>query len=125
MCIGFHQNSTKWLVLAWILAFCLIIEMHRAKYHQKTILGGYSDEEICAAIYKEEGGERTRFPYGISKKFCTNKTDCKEVCIKTVQRSRRLFDSSQGLVFIEMLAKRYCPENQKTWIKNVEYFLNK
>lgn len=121
-----RHSSTKWLVLVCLLAIYLIVEIPHRKPYQKLNLERYSDEEICEAIYKEEGGKRTRFPYGISKSFCDDRESCKTVCKNTIRNTRRrISNSSEGQVFKEELAKRYCPYNQKTWIKNVEYFIKR
>lgn len=99
----------------------------------------YSDEQIVNAIYKAEGGSKTKYPYGIRSVNCETTQACKAICFNTVKANRKRF-ARYGYRcfgrFIEFLASRYCPTtgrnltaNEKrlngNWINNVEYFLAK
>ena len=81
---------------------------------------------ITDAIYKAEGGDKTRFPYGIkSIKNCHNR---RAVCMRTIINNYSRW-SGRG-DFIVYLADHYCPAEtdfigHKNWINNVKYFLRK
>jgi hypothetical protein len=88
----------------------------------------YTNEQIANAIYKAEGGAKTRHPYGILTKY--KHTTPKQACLNTIAHARRDF---QGGDFISFLGSRYCPVGalndprglNKNWVRNVKYFLNK
>ena len=94
---------------------------------------GYSCTRIVNAIYKAEGGNRTKYPYGIKSVSCDSVTECRRICLNTVKNNvdrwmtaRELGDNRDYLTF---LWHRYCPpqanELNSNWLKNVKYFLNK
>lgn len=95
-----------------------------------------TDEQIVQAIYKAEGGEKTKYPYGIRSVRCESTQECKKVCLNTVKNNRRRFAEyghKKFGTFLEFLASRYSPvgaSNDPTglnvnWIHNVKYFLAK
>lgn len=72
------------------------------------VIRGYSNEDICKAIYKAEGGSKTKHPYGILTKY--KHTTPKQACLNTVAHARRdwVANESKGS-FIHFLAGRYAP----------------
>ena len=108
-----------------------------------TILGfsfcpawAYSDEQIVRAIYLAEGGEKTKYPFGIRSVKCDGYKDCEKVCYNTVKNNRKRYKEywhKSYPDFLSFLASRYCPigaENDPTnlnrhWIKNVRFFLER
>jgi hypothetical protein len=93
-------------------------------------LGGvaeaYTVEQLCNAIYKAEGGAKTKHPYGILAKYKT--TTPRQACINTIKHAVRDWDGKTD--FIVFLGSRYCPigcENDngtnQFWVSNVKYFL--
>jgi hypothetical protein len=93
----------------------------------------YTDEQIVNAIYRAEGGEKAKYPYGIRSIKCESKEECKRICANTVRNNRKRFARNAGgsKDFISFLGKRYCPIGasndpqglNKNWEKNVRYFL--
>ena len=89
----------------------------------------YTVEQIANAIYKAEGGAKTKYPYGILKKY--KKTTPRQSCIKTIKHAQKDWDGKGD--FVEFLGSRYCPVVAKNdpkglnrnWVKNVKYFLVK
>ena len=89
----------------------------------------YSDESIANAIYKAEGGAKTKHPYGILAHY--KHTTPRQACINTIRHARRDWNGKGD--FIAFLGSRYCPIGasndptglNKNWVKNVRYFLNK
>jgi hypothetical protein len=58
------------------------------------------------AIYRIEGGDKTRHPYGVLGKF----TNPRQVCYNTVQNTHtRWLKAGQPGAFNAYLAQRYCP----------------
>lgn len=86
-------------------------------------------DKIANAIYKAEGGSKTRHPYGILTKY--KHTTPRQACINTINHAKRDWDGKGD--FISFLGSRYCPIGakndpkglNKNWVKNVNYFLNK
>jgi len=96
----------------------------------------YSNEEICDAIYLAEGGEKTKYPYGIKSVKCSGEKECRKICINTVRNNKRRYREygyKKYKTFLEFLASRYAPIGakndpknlNKNWLKNVKYFLRK
>ena len=86
-------------------------------------------DKLADAIYKAEGGNKTKYPYGILTKYKT--TTPRQACINTIKHALRDWDGQGD--FIEFLGSRYAPigaENDprglnKNWVKNVKYFYEK
>jgi len=94
----------------------------------------YTDNQIANAIYKAEGSEKAKKPYGILSVACEGEQDCRQICLNTIRNQRkRHAKHTCNLTYLECLAKRYAPvgvENDprglnKNWLKNVKYFLNR
>ena len=84
--------------------------------------------KIANAVFRIEGGTKTRWPYGI-KSVKTSKP--REVCKTTIRNNYGRWQKagSKG-AFIEFLADRYCPPSvDKTgntnWRKNIVALLKK
>jgi len=93
---------------------------------------------LADAIYKAEGGAKTRHPYGILKKYKT--TTPRQACINTIKSGLKRYETSdKSLQFIPFLAQTYCPtvpaKGQKltsleqklngNWIGNVTHHYNR
>lgn len=134
------KYSTAWLVLSPIIFFMLIFFFALVfEAHAQVLKPAYSDDEIVSAIYKAEGGEKAKYPYGIRSVYCETKKECKEICKRTVRNNRRRYQEYGHRThgdFISYLASRYCPTSGRNltkaekklngnWKKNVLYFLAK
>jgi hypothetical protein len=115
------------LVLFWIWVFMMIPSCALAET--------YDSEVICNAIYKIEGGESAKKPYGILSVECHGEQACRRICINTVQNEFTRWQAGDGLAkdYLESLALRYAPigvANDPTnlnrhWLKNLKYHLAK
>ena len=82
---------------------------------------------VVEAIYKAEGGAKTRWPYGI-KSIETNNP--RQICFNTVRNNYYRWKASGAESdFIPFLADRYCPAaadpaGHDNWLRNVLFFLN-
>lgn len=65
----------------------------------------YSASQIANAIYRAEGGGKTKYPYGILKKY--KNTTPRQACLNTIQHAKRDWNGTGD--FIEFLSKRYAP----------------
>lgn len=79
---------------------------------------------LADAIYRAEGGSKTRYPYGIMSVKTANP---RAVCITTINNRLKLWDGRRP--FIPFLADKYCPKSadpigHARWIKNVNFFYN-
>ena len=88
---------------------------------------------LVNSIYKAEGGDKTKYPYGIKSVKCDSKKECRRVCRNTIvnnvkrwEKAKKKGDKRDYLTF---LWHRYCPPKahklNNNWLKNVKYFLNK
>jgi hypothetical protein len=101
-----------------LLFLCLLVLLASNLYKHNFV--NYSNERIANAIYKAEGGQKTKHPYGILTKY--ENTTPKQACINTINHARKDWNGKGD--FIEFLGKRYCPQKTKIWIKNVKFFLD-
>ena len=85
---------------------------------------------IADAIYVAEGGNKTKYPYGISVKKSGIQTkdveDARKICINTIGHAYKDWISGghQG-DFIDFLSKRYDPENHIHWAKMIKSIMAK
>lgn len=86
--------------------------------------------QFADAIYKAEGGTKTKHPYGILSVKTNNP---RQVCINTVKANWLRFQKQTNYTdFVEFLGSRYAPTKNatndpnslnKNWVKNVKHFL--
>src|SRR3990167_7113488 len=81
--------------------------------------------KIVNAIYKAEGGAKTKYPYGIKSVRCTTEASCRKVTVNTVRNNFKRWEKAgnPGL-FLHFLADRYCPPSvdpigNRNWKVNV------
>lgn len=86
-------------------------------------------EQVVEAIYKAEGGKKAKKPYGILSVKCTDKADCRQVCMNTVRNNWHRWDKAgRKEPYLSFLARRYAPLNvandptglNRNWLRNVE-----
>lgn len=117
--------SAMLVVLGMLLAFMMILMASCGVVHAKDI----DINRLARAIYKAEGGSKTRHPYGILKKYKT--TTPRKACINTIKSNLKRWNGKGD--FIVFLGKTYCPVGAKNdpsglnrnWIKNVTYFYDR
>lgn len=85
-------------------------------------------ERIVDAIYRAEGGERARVPYGILSVKVRDAAHARQICRNTVVNNyRRWEQSGKPGDFLLFLAMRYCPPSvdpvgHRNWLRNVRHF---
>lgn len=81
---------------------------------------------VVDAIYRIEGGEKTRFPFGVKSVRCEGYSECRRVCANTVRNNwRRWNEADRPGEFLDFLGNRYCPATvdpvgNKNWKKNIK-----
>lgn len=99
----------------------------------QVILGANPDfGAYVGAIYRAEGGDKTRFPYGIvSVNTHGDKELARRICLKTVQhRYRQWVEQGKPGSFTAFLGRSYCPVGASNdpkgvngnWVRNVDYW---
>jgi hypothetical protein len=72
---------------------------------------------IADAIYKVEGGAKTKWAYGVH--FGANlkhPANARKVCLNTIKNNYQRWQASGAHgSFIDFLARRYCPPNYHWW----------
>lgn len=115
------------VIMAWVLLYTVNAHADFIPYDDVGI------NQYVEAIYLAEGGESTRYPFGILSVSCEGYKECRRICYNTVRNNVGRFEKqSKYDNYLEFLASRYAPigaENDPTglnvnWIKNVRYFLN-
>ena len=82
-------------------------------------------DRMVSVIYRIEGGEATRWPYGIKSVKCADKAEAKRVCENTVRNNWvRWHKAGKPGSFTVFLANRYCPvaadaNGNARWIANM------
>ena len=114
------NNLTKILILSALAApICRATE---------TRSESIDVNKLANAIYLAEGGARTKYPYGILRKY--KQTSPRQACINTINHAKRDYAlaRSEKRDFITFLGLRYCPLQakndskglNKNWVKNVK-----
>lgn len=121
------QTKPDWWLVAALVMLCLILA-------REARADGVDVERLANAIYKAEGGAKTRHPYGILAKY--KHTTPRQACINTIKHKYtdylRLKANGEaiGLDFLGYLSTKYAPlgaSNDPTglnanWLANVRYF---
>ena len=110
------------IILILIILF-LLVDIKIAKGEEI-----YSTDAIVDAIYLAEGGLKTFYPFGIVSIYCEGYDNCRQICYNTIENTKsrfKMWGYKQEKNFLTFLAKRYCPDDWETWLKNVRYFLGK
>lgn len=94
--------------------------------------------QLADAIYKAEGGNKTKHPYGILSVKCKTTQDCRQICINSIKHNLTRFKKNRGATvtpeaFIAFMGARWAPVNatndpeglNKHWVKNVLFFYKK
>lgn len=84
-------------------------------------------ERLVNAIYKIEGGDRTKYPYGI-KSIDTkgDKEAARRICLNTINRNySRWIKAGKPGSYLDFLGNRFCPavddpEGNRNWRKNIK-----
>ena len=93
-----------------------------------------SDSEanrIVDAIYRVEGSERAKVPYGILSIKVRDKAHARQICLNTVRNNyRRWSEAGRKGEYLEFLADRYCPrsvdpQGNTSWKRNIKLILKR
>jgi hypothetical protein len=86
---------------------------------------------IVAAIYIIEGGDNTRYPYGIKSVPVRDKAEARQVCENTVRNNLVCWErAGRPGEYLDFLADRYCPPSvdpvgNRNWKRNIRSQLRK
>jgi len=100
-----------------------------------TALAQPDFNEVVDAIYKTEGSEKAKKPFGILSVKCEGYDECRQICYNTVKNNwRRWENKTHGAEkyndYLSFLASRYAPIGvkndptnlNKNWVRLVKYF---
>jgi len=96
------------------------------KKENTAVAKKHSNQEICNIIYIIEGKEKARQPFGIETIECRTFKKCEKICLNTVRNNRvryKEYGYKKYKTFESFLASRYCPVNQKNWLRMLNYYL--
>lgn len=84
-------------------------------------------ERLLDAVWKAEGGEKARVPYGITTVRVKSPNHARQIARRTLTRA---LSERPDLPWIEATARVYCPQEADAvghvrWKKNVLFFYNK
>ena len=80
---------------------------------------------LADVIYRVEGGDRARVPYGILGVKVRSRAHAREICLRTIWHAWRDCPEPKSRErFIRFLGNRYCPPSadpvgNRNWIRNV------
>ncbi len=119
----------NWIVLALVTLLLLFLSIFKGMARADDWTS-FTNDQIANAIYKAEGGEKAKVPYGILSVKVKDSQEARRVCINTIRNNRvRFAKQSKYSDFIEFLGSKYCPVSahklNKNWVKNVKSILRK
>ena len=97
----------------------------------RTALSDAEINRIVAAIYRIEGGDKARVPYGILSVKVKDKEAARKVCYNTVRNNYvRWTKAGKPDDFAKFIATRYCPPSadavgHKNWVNNFRKIVGK
>ena len=101
-----------------IILLLLVIGVHTRHLINKS-REQYSIDRLANIIWIIEGGDKTRYPYGIKGKWSKSP---RVICKNTINNRLREYRNRwtfQG-DFIDYLSKSYCPQGADHWAKMVK-----
>lgn len=90
-------------------------------------------EQVADAVYRAEGGAKTRYPYGVLSVKVNGEAEARRVCLNSIRNSRqRWYKAGCPGDWLAYFAKRWCPvgaSNDPTglnsnWLRNVRAILS-
>ena len=104
----------------FIILFLLLINLN--VFGEIKQINNVSCNLIADAIFKIEGGNKTKYPYGIKSIKTSNP---RQVCINTIKNNYvRWQKDGKTNDFLTFLGNRYCPAQDdtvgnKNWLTNI------
>lgn len=83
------------------------------------------DAKMADAIYKAEGGNKTKWPYGVKSVKIASVAEARRVTLISVRNNWGRWErAGKPESFVKFMARRWCPESADpvghvNWIKNV------
>ena len=87
-------------------------------------------ERMADAIYRAEGGDKARVPYGVLSVRVKDKADARRITITSINNNIKRWDKAgKPGTFIDFMANRWCPVasdpvGNRNWKKNVAAIYN-
>jgi hypothetical protein len=123
------------LIIATIISAVILAKASYAQPTNKSHFAPLSSAQLEAkygkiadAIYKVEGGSKTKHPYGV---LSVQTSDPRHVCLVTIYHNEvRWQDAGTNGNFLDFLADVYCPKSADSkgnanWHKNIHKLLEK
>jgi len=91
-------------------------------------------EKMADVIYKIEGAEKTRHPFGVLSVPCKGYDECRRITVNSLKNSwKRYQKTDKTIPFDQHFANRWCPvgaENDpqglnKNWLYNFRFYMEK
>ena len=117
---AYFCKVTNLVRVKWFFAACLAV-IACSNLRAESMLDSRANQ-IADAIYKVEGGAKTKHPYGI---LSVKTSDPRGVCINTIKNNfKRWQDRGSKGDFLDFLADVYCPKSadptgNANWHKNI------
>lgn len=134
--LNFHENRQQFKTIRTGIPIWPFLGVLMAVVALSLVMSGcaacanepISPERLANAIYKAEGGSRTKHPYGILAKY--KHTTPRQACINTIKSALRRYKKSGSGDFIAYLGGTYCPVGafndpiglNRNWVKNVRHY---
>ena len=126
------MNSHFKPVCVWLIALA-VFGANNPAYATGTQGIGLSEayvNRLADAIYKAEGGAKTRHPYGILAKY--KHTTPRQACINTIRSKWKAWQAARAKGdYLAYLGSKYAPVGaandptglNRNWVKNVRYHM--
>lgn len=133
--LQFIEQEIIEMTKTWVVASVILVCAFAFFFSSTTTVMAYSDDEIVEAIYRAEGGQKAKYPYGIRSIKCETEKSCRKIALNTVRNNRKRFarDNQGHEDFVSFLGSRYSPVGasndpkglNRHWMKNVRFHLKK
>ena len=91
-------------------------------------------DKMCDAVYRTEGGAKTKHPFGVLSVPCSGYEECRKITLNSLRNSwSRYQKTDMKIPFDEFFQKRWSPvgaENDpnglnKNWLSNFRFFMSR
>ena len=119
-----YDTFCKWFrwPLFFTIALCILLLLKGCEEPGFTMEAPINIQRLADAIYYSEGGNKTRWPYGIKHHY--KHTTARQACLNTIKHRLKIWHRKGD--FVTYLGLTYSPPSiNPNWVRLVTYFYNK
>lgn len=115
-------------LIVGVLLFLVLASCHSAESPKLTLT---EQNRIADVIYRIEGGDKAKAPYGVLSVKTKNKAEARKICLASIRNNwNRFLAQTNETNYFYLFADRWCPKSadpvgNANWRKNVVQILGK